>query len=102
MSIKFCAAYPPPRLQRRPQAAVEPKAVDRRRRVDGADARQPHAGPLEAAFLQHAARGRIVDAGAGYERFVLEIAESVVDQGARGFGGEAAAPIGYAEPVTHL
>src|SRR5580692_6971872 len=92
----------PPRLQRRPQAAIEPKAVDRRRRVDGADARQPHAGPLEAAFLQHPARGRIVDARAGYQRFMLEVAERVVDQGARGFGGKTAAPIGHAEPVAEL
>src|SRR5580700_2218982 len=91
-----------PSLQRRPQAAVEPKAIDRRRRVDGADARQPHAGPLEAAFLQHPARGRIVDAGAGYERVMLEVAESVVDQGAHRFGGKTAAPIGHAEPVAEL
>src|SRR5580700_11400145 len=102
MSIIFGAARPPPRLQRCPQAAVEPEAIDRRRRVDGADARQPYAGPLEAAFLQHPARGRIADAGAGNERFVLEISESMVDQGARGFGGEAAAPIGHAEPVADL
>src|SRR5580704_15176055 len=92
----------PPRLQRRPQAAIQPKAVDWRRRVDGADARQPHAGPLEAAFLQHPARGRIVDARAGYQRFMLEVAERVVDQGARGFGGKTAAPIGHAEPVAEL
>src|SRR3984957_15310075 len=102
MSIIFRAARPPPGLQRRPQAAVEPKAVDRRRRVDGADARQAHAGPLEAAFLQHPARGRIGHARAGYQRFMLEIAEGVVDQSAHRLGGEAAAPIGHAEPVAHL
>src|SRR5580658_5471944 len=96
------AVHPPPRPQRRPQAAIEPKAIDRRRGVDGADARQPHAGPLEAAFLQHPARGRIVNARAGYQRVMLEIAERVVDQSARGFGGKAAAPIGHAEPVTQL
>src|ERR1700731_3442016 len=102
MSIIFCAARSPPALQRRPQAAVEAKTVDRRRRVDGADARQLHAGPLEAAFLQHPARGRIVDARAGYQHLMLEVAESVVDQGAHGFGGKTAAPVGYAQPVAEL
>src|SRR5580704_5760415 len=33
---------------------------------------------------------------------MLEIAESVVDQSARGLGGKTAAPIRHAEPVAHL
>src|SRR5580698_9552703 len=102
MSIIFYAARPPPRLQRRPQAAIEAKAIDRRGGVDGADARQPHAGPLEAAFLQHPPRGRIVDARAGYQRVMLEIAENMIDQGAHRLGGKAASPIGHAKPVAHL
>src|SRR5512141_2763564 len=61
---------PAPSLERRPDAALEPEAVDRRRRVDGADAGEADAGPLEAALLQHTARGGVGDAGAGRQRIV--------------------------------
>ena len=60
------------------------------------------AGPLEAAFLQHPARGRVGHARAGLQRLVAEIAEGMVDHGARRFGGVALAPIRHAEPVADL
>src|SRR5664279_2020834 len=59
---------PAPSLERRLDAALEPEAVDRRRRVDGADAGEADAGPLEAALLQHPARHRVGNAAAGLQR----------------------------------
>ena len=41
---------------------------------------QLHAAPLEAALLQHVARGRIGDAGAGLHRLVAQVLERVIDQ----------------------
>src|SRR5450830_1884570 len=40
---------PAPALECRPDAALELKTVDRRRRMNGADAVETDAGPLEAA-----------------------------------------------------
>ena len=69
-----------PGLERQPQTAVEPEAIDRRRRIDGADAgqaaRRVH---WKRALLQHAARRRIGDARAGLQRLVPQIAECIVD-----------------------
>src|SRR5262249_41530256 len=48
-----------PTLERGPQAAVEPEAVDRRGGGDCADAQQHHAAPLEAALFKHSARGPV-------------------------------------------
>src|SRR6185437_14863791 len=56
--------HPAPALDCGPDAAVEPKAIDRRRRLDRVDPVEPNAGPLEAAFLQHPARRRVGDARA--------------------------------------
>src|SRR5262249_29407707 len=64
-----------PAFQRGPDTALEPEAVDRRRRVDRADAAQADAGPLEAALLQHAARRRVGDARARLQRLMIELAE---------------------------
>src|SRR5258708_30202529 len=47
-----------PVLQRRPDAAREPKAIDRGRRTQRLEAMQLDAAPLEAAFLQDVARRR--------------------------------------------
>src|SRR5262245_2164688 len=97
--------HPPrltPSLERGPQPAVEPEAIDRRRGGDGADASQHYAAPLEAALLEHAARGRVRDACVGLESVETQIAKGVIDQRARGFGGEALAPIGHAQPVADL
>ena len=54
-----------PMLQRRPHTARQPKTVDRRGAAERLEAVQLDAGPLEAALLQHVARGRIDDARAG-------------------------------------
>src|SRR5271167_4842704 len=67
-----------PAFQRCPDAALKPEAVDRRRRIDGADAVEADAGPLEAAFLQHPARGRVGDARAGLQRVVRQVGEGIV------------------------
>src|SRR5229473_896525 len=96
------AAGAAPALERGPDRALEPEAVDRRRAFQRADAVEPDPGPLEAAFLQHPPRGRIGDAGTGLQRLELEIGEGVVDQGARRLGGEAAAPVRHAEPAAEL
>src|SRR5215213_4153184 len=61
-----------PAFQRSPQAAVEAEAVDRRRARDRADTQQACTGPLEAAFLQHAARRRIGDARRRLDRLAVE------------------------------
>src|SRR4051812_27548289 len=53
-----------PILQRRPDAARQPKTVDRGRRSQRLEAMQFDAAPLEAAFLQDVARGGVGDAGA--------------------------------------
>src|SRR5207237_2231473 len=95
----FAAA---PALERGPQAAIEAEAVDRRRRIERADAVEADAGPLEAAFFEHAARGRIAHARPGNERVVAEVGEGMVDHGARGFGGIAVAPVGHAEHIAEL
>src|SRR5712691_6778115 len=96
------AAGAAPALERGPDRALEPEAVDRRRAFQRADAVEPDPGPLEAAFLQHPPRGRIGDAGTGLQRLELEIGEGVVDQRARRLGGEAAAPVRHAEPAAEL
>src|SRR5215472_2053779 len=83
----------PPALERCPDAALEPEAVDRRGGVERADAAEADARPLEAAFLQQTARGGVRDAGAGVERRVIKVREAVVDQRAHRFGGVALAPM---------
>src|SRR5438876_1015923 len=96
------AAGAAPALERGPDRALEPEAVDRRRAFQRTDAIEPDPGPLEAAFLQHPPRSRIGDAGTGLQRLELEIGEGVVDQRARRLGGEAAAPVRHAEPAAEL
>src|SRR5437016_14311278 len=91
-----------PALERGPQAAVEAEAVDRGRRIERADAIEADAGPLEAAFFQHAARGRIAHPRAGDERVTAEVGERVIDHGAGGFGGVAIAPIAHTQPIAEL
>src|SRR5712692_490259 len=88
-----------PALERRPDAALEPEAVDRRGGVNRADAAQTDAGPLESAFLQHAPRRWIGHARRRLQRVVLEIAERMVDERVHRFGRIAFAPMGPAEPV---
>ena len=50
-----------PVLQRRPDAAREAEAIDRGRGTQRLEAMQLDAAPLEAAFLQNVARGRVGD-----------------------------------------
>src|SRR5947207_12393482 len=67
-SWRFSQRYPAPASERRPQAAVQAEAVDRCRRLDRADAIEADAGPLEAALLQHAARGRVAHPRAAQQK----------------------------------
>src|SRR5947209_15090440 len=43
-----------PALERAPDAAFEPEAIDRHGRAERANAAEPDTGPLEAALLEHA------------------------------------------------
>src|SRR5580658_7265192 len=65
-----------PTLERSPDGAFQPKLIERRRRANGADAIKTDAGPLEAAFLQHAPRSRVAGARPGGERRMEALAES--------------------------
>src|SRR2546429_4041558 len=85
-----------PSLERGPQPAIKPEAIDRCRGGDRVDAPKHHAVPLEAALFEDAARGRIGHPCAGLEPLEPEILEGVVDQGSRGLGGIALAPIRHA------
>ena len=67
----------------RPQPAIEAEAVAWRGRGKGANAIEADAGPLEAALLQHPARGGIAHPRARQQGVVSELAECMVDQGAR-------------------
>src|SRR5262249_7036696 len=78
-----------PMPRRGPLVAAEAKAVDWRRRRERADAIKADAGPPEAAFLQHPARGRIAYPRAGEEHVAAEVDEGMIDDGARGLGGVA-------------
>src|SRR5262249_8624739 len=87
---------------RGPPATVEAEAVDRRRGGERAEAIEADAGPLEAALLQHPARGRIAHPRAGDEHVAAEIAEGMIDDRARGLGGVALAPVAHAEPIAEF
>src|SRR6187455_2154559 len=54
-----------PMLQRRPYAPGQAETIDRRGGAERSDSVQFDAGPLEAALLQHVARGRIDHTRAG-------------------------------------
>src|ERR1043165_8289433 len=100
--LQRAALHRTPTLQRGPDAALEPEAIDRYRRPERADAAQADAGPLEAALLQHAARVRIGDAHRGLQRLWAEMGEGVIDQRAPPPGGVALAPVARAEPVADV
>src|SRR5262245_13639876 len=91
-----------PALQRRPHAARQAEAVDRRGGPQCLEAVQLDAAPLEAALLQHLARGRIGHARAGVEIVIAEFLEEEIDRTARRLGAKAAAPVLDAEPITEL
>src|ERR1700722_8544314 len=96
------AADPPPGFERQPQTAIQPETIDRRGRMNRPDAGELHAGPLECAFLQHAARRRIAHAGARLQRLMPQVAEGVIDDRASGLGHETVAPIAGAKPIAEL
>jgi hypothetical protein len=89
-----------PRRARTPRCAVEAEAVGRHRGAQRAHAAEARARPLEAALLQHAARGDVRDAAGSGERFEIRRGEGVVDHGAHGLRAVAAAPEGLAGPVA--
>src|SRR3954463_8862099 len=89
-----------PIFQREPDAARQPKAVDRGGAAEGLEAVQLDAAPLEAALLQDVARGEIGDARAGEQEFPVELLKEIIDHGARSFGAKALAPMLDAEPVA--
>src|ERR1700737_1062751 len=91
-----------PVLQRRPDAARKPEAIDRGRRAQRLEAVQLDAAPLEAALLQDVARGGGGDARARVEKIEVELLEEKVDHRARGFGAEALAPMLEAEPIAEF
>jgi hypothetical protein len=70
------AADAAPSFEREPKTTVEPETIDRCRRMNGPDAGQTNARPLERAFLQHAPRSRIGNAGARLQRLVPQIADA--------------------------
>src|SRR5712672_826516 len=91
-----------PVLQRRPDAARQAEAVDRGRGAQRLEAVQLDAAPLEAAFLQDVARGRVGDAGARDQVLGIEFLEEEIDHRARGFGAKTLAPMRDAEPVAEF
>src|SRR5258705_1189242 len=92
----------PPVLQRRPDTARQAEAVDRGRASQRLEAVQLDAAPLEAAFLQDIARGRIGDAGARNQVLGIEFLEEEIDHRARGFGAETLAPMRDAKPIAEF
>ena len=81
---------------------------DRRKRSTGVEraqrleAVQLDAAPLEAAFLQDVARGRVGDAGARDQVLGVEFLEEEIDHRARGFGAKTLAPMLDAEPIAEF
>src|SRR5713226_65674 len=91
-----------PVFQRRPDAAREAEAIDRRRGAQRLEAMQLDAAPLEAAFLQDVARGRIGDPRAGDQVLDIELLEGEIDHRARRLGAKTLAPMFDAEPVAEF
>src|ERR1700694_5265389 len=91
-----------PRLEARPVAPVEEKPFDRHRNIERRRAHHARPAELEAAFLDDAAGARIARPVGAPEDEDLLVGEDVVDQRLARFGGEAAAPIGLADPAGGL
>src|SRR5260370_42084421 len=91
-----------PVLQRGPDAAREPEAIDRGRRSQRLEAVQLDAVPLEAAFLQNVARRRIGDTGARDQVVAIEFLEKEIDHGACGLGAKPLSPIVGPEPIAEF
>src|SRR5882724_11660174 len=95
-----CRAVPV--LQRRPDTAREPEAIDRGRGSQRLEAMQFDAAPLEAAFFQDVARSRIGDPRAGDQLFDIELLEGEIDHRARRLSGKTPAPMLDAQPVAEF
>src|ERR1700694_267974 len=91
-----------PVLQRRPDAAREAEAIDRRRGAQRLEAMQLDAAPLEAALLQNVARGRIGDPRAGDQVLDVEFLEGEIDRRPRRFGAKTLTPMLDAEPEAEF
>src|SRR5262249_16955637 len=91
-----------PGLQRSPQTAIEPEAIDWCRGIDGADAAQLDTRPLEATLLQPAPRRRVADTRPRLQRLMAELAEAVIDHGANCFSRVASIPERHADPIAEL
>src|SRR5882757_2661576 len=91
-----------PALQRRPNAARQAEAVDRRRGSQRFEAVQLDTAPLEAAFLQNVARRRIGDPGARDQVLDIELLEREIDHRARSLGSKPLAPVLEAEPIAEF
>src|SRR5262245_52948359 len=91
-----------PMLQRRPDAARQAKLVDGGGAAERLKTVQLDAAPLEAAFLEDVARGRVAHARAGKQLLAVELLEVIVDRRAGGLGAKALAPVVDAKPVAEL
>src|SRR5262249_6146183 len=69
---------------RGPRPALEPETVEGRGGGERFDAIEAYPRPLEAALLQHPARGSVGHPRAGVDHLVPEMLEGVIDQRARG------------------
>src|SRR5262249_7848896 len=74
-----------------PPPGVEAEWIDGRGGGERADAIEADARPLESAFSQPPARGRIAPPRAARHHVVTEIIKGVIEQRAHGFGGIALA-----------
>src|SRR3954463_1546350 len=91
-----------PVFERRPDAARETEAIDRRRRSQRQEPVQFDATPLETALLQDVAGGRVGDPRPRYHLLDVEFVEREVDHRARGFGAVTLAPVSKAQPITEF
>src|SRR5262245_48598154 len=91
-----------PILQRRPHAARQPELVDRGRAPQRLEAVQLDAAPLEAAFLQNVARGRVTHTRAGEQMIDGKLLKEIVDRRARSLSAKAPAPMLDTKPVAEL
>src|SRR5579864_9751655 len=91
-----------PTLQRRPDAATKTEAIDGARRSQRLETVQFDAAPLESAFLQNVAGGRVGDPRTGTDEGDIEFLEREIDHRARGFGGKTSSPMVDPQPIAEL
>src|SRR3954453_17139794 len=91
-----------PLFERRPDAARQTEAIDRRRRSQRQEPVQFDAAPLETALLQDVPGGRVGDPRPCYHLLDVEFVESEVEHRARGFGAVTLAPVSKAQPIAEF